>query len=82
MCLQEHWLRDDQLEQFSNISSEFDAYAHSKTSKDAAPLYRGRPYGSLAILVKRSLFRVNNFGCSLDSRVQELRLLPSSKNIL
>ena len=32
VCLQEHWLRFDQLAQFSNIFSDFDAYAHSVIS--------------------------------------------------
>ena len=74
VCLQEQWLNGDQLVQSSNISSDFDVYAHSAISSrpNVATLFRGRPYGGLAILVKRCLFRVDYLGCSLDTRKQML----------
>jgi hypothetical protein len=82
ICVQEHWLRNDQLVQFNRISDDFVAFAYSSIPTDSLPTFRGRPFGGLAVLVKRSLFKVSNLGCSLDMRVQALQLCSSNIKFL
>jgi hypothetical protein len=73
VCLQEHWLCADQVVNFNSVSNGFDAYAVSSLPSNTASS-SGKPYGGLAVLVNRAMFKVTNIGASLDNRVQGLHL--------
>ena len=77
VCLQEHWLRSDQLSQL-NACREFGVYALSFIPVDTAPSFCSRPYGSLAVFMRNSAFNIMNIGYSVNQRVQVL--LPSNVN--
>jgi len=56
VLLQEHWLFPDNLHVLSNIHNEFLYYANSAMEKKLTNgVFRGRPFGGVAILVRKTL---------------------------
>ena len=70
VCIQEHWLRPDNCNAFSDGFDSFDKFVYSGMS--SADLHTsGRPYGGIAILARHG--KINNvldLGTSINLRVQ------------
>ena len=82
VCVQEHWLRSDQMYVLNNLTANFEVYAVSSIDDKVPPNFSGRPYGGLAVFVKRSICNILNLGSSTNFRVQALLLTISTVNIL
>ena len=66
--LQEIWLFKFELNLISTIHPEFEAYGIS-TTKDSDEIINGRPYGGLAILIRKQYRPICDFQSFDDSRL-------------
>jgi len=73
LFLQEHWLREDELSKLNTLHPDFNGYGISAMKTDSSIL-RGRPYGGVCVLWRKSLsnsFKIMRFddtrilGCTL-----------------
>ena len=83
VAVQEHWLTDDNSYQLDNIHPEVTGYGISAmTKKLPTAIYRGRPFGGVGFLWRKSLAdQIAVDSCSDDSRclIIKLKLLSSSQ---
>ena len=54
LFLQEHWLREDELSKLNTLHPDFNGYGISAMKTDSSIL-RGRPYGGVCVLWRKSL---------------------------
>ena len=66
----------------NNLTADFEVYAVASTDDKVPPNFLGRPYGGLAVFVKRSICKILNLGSSINFRAQSLLLTFSTANIL
>jgi len=60
--LQEHWLMSSHLSKFNNIHDNFLFYGVSAMDSACSKgILRGRPFGGLGVLVRKSLANYNSF---------------------
>ena len=76
VAVQEHWLTDDNLYQLNNIHPDFTGYGISAmTKKLSTGIYRGRPFGGVGFLWRKSLAdQIAVDSCSDDSRCLIIKL--------
>jgi len=81
IAVQEHWLTDDKLYELNNIHPDFIGYGISAmTKKLSTAIYRGRPFGGVGFLRRKSLAdQIVVDSCSDDSRclIIKLKLLSN-----
>ena len=84
VCIQEHWLTSPQLLKFNDVHEDFSFYGCSAMDNVCAKgLLRGRPFGGVGFLFRKSLSAKINFaGFHCDSRVISMSLTCNSSNIL
>ena len=71
--IQEHWLNSDSLRNFDYFHNDYNVY--SSTAMDSTlkhGILRGRPFGGLAILIRKTL--CNNFKRVTCIAAQQLRI--------
>ena len=75
--VQEHWLLPTELSLLENLNSDFIVYAKSSMEeKIRQGVLTGRPFGGVAVLVRRSLCNVVTFcGASSNGRVICIKLM-------
>jgi len=82
--IQEHWLLNSQLSRFNSIDQDFMFSGKSAMNERmSTQLIRGRPFGGVGVLYRRSLGSIiTYYGCSDDSRVVVIKLENGSQNML
>ena len=68
IAVQEHWLSNDDVHTLNNIHPEFAGFGiSSMTEKLHKGVYRGRPYGGVGFLWRKSLCNRIHFGTKAAS---------------
>jgi Reverse transcriptase (RNA-dependent DNA polymerase) len=82
--VQEHWLLSDELNLLGNINNDFVVFAKSSmNAKCEKGLLKGRPFGGVAVLVRRKFSREVNFsGSDNDGRIICVKICNGSVNLL
>ncbi|KAJ0169527.1 hypothetical protein K1T71_014712 [Dendrolimus kikuchii] len=81
VALQETWLLPHDLDFVNEVSDDFGCYAKS-TVDTSAGLFKGRPYGGLAILWRKALFTsVSVVECSND-RISAVHIKLDDRSVL
>ena len=82
--VQEHWLASSNLHLLNNIHPDFVCYGISAMEgKLGAGVFKGRPFGGLAFLWRKSIANIFNIiGCDLSNRCLSASLNCSSNNFV
>ena len=80
-CLQEHWLKPDELNQLSSLSGSHSAISYSAMAGNK--IFYGRPYGGLSITYnKAKTKKVSSLGYSINNRVMACKFEFDNKNFV
>ena len=76
ICVQEHWLRTDELAKFNLLHKDFHFQGVSGMTKSTCSgLLQGRPYGGMGYLWHKSLNNCIQFlSCGCDGRIMSFKL--------
>ena len=80
--IQEHWAKLGSISMFDNIFPSFTVLAHSGMPDTELHLY-GRPYGGTGIVYRNNSVKlINDYGLSMNRRVQCILIETCKKQIL
>ena len=78
--LQETWLFKHELSILHNLHVQFEAFGCSAID-DSNGIVRGRPYGGLGMLIRKSFRPIANFHTYEDSRLLEITIKSDTESL-
>ena len=84
LAIQEHWLRDDELQKFSLLNSNYNYCSVSAmTARLEQSILRGRPFGGVAFLWNKSInSNVQYIGCDSMNRCVAIKLSTANRVVI